>query len=237
MVYLKLFIGYFGPFGYFSQMMKRILSYLFPIKVRAYQSEINGSLEITYLNGQKVLDTSNSNFSYGALQRVLFKGLKQLRFDQKVESILLLGLGGGSVIKTIREDFGSSAHITAVELDPGIIFIARQEFGIEEDEGLDIVRADAREFMENNNKTFDLIIVDLFIGDTVPPVFTSSGFLFNLARGMRAKGRLLFNTMISSMDGQGSDSIIAELRRNGLAVEVMKGVNGTNTLILGRKSN
>ncbi len=51
----------------------------------------------------KVLSSSHANYSYGALQRVLEYGLKQIDM-RDVKNILLLGLGGGSVIETLRRD-------------------------------------------------------------------------------------------------------------------------------------
>ena len=82
--------------------MKKFLSYLWP-DTKRFSSEINGILEVTYINGQKVLDTENANYSYGSLQKILEFGLTKV--DLKlVENILLLGMGGGSIIKSLREN-------------------------------------------------------------------------------------------------------------------------------------
>lgn len=45
--------------------MKKILSYIAPIRVRKYASPINGALEVSFINGKKRLDTPNTNYSYG----------------------------------------------------------------------------------------------------------------------------------------------------------------------------
>ena len=82
-------------------LLKRLLSYLFPF-TRRVPSPVSGHLEVTLYNGRKVLDSATANYSYGALQRVLRYGLQQLDLVQ-VRSILLLGLGGGSVIQTLRK--------------------------------------------------------------------------------------------------------------------------------------
>ena len=83
-------------------MLKKLISYIFPI-TRKVESEYSGSLELTVFNGKKVLDTLNTNYSYGSLQRVLNYSMDQLELD-KTNNVLILGLGGGSVIQTLREE-------------------------------------------------------------------------------------------------------------------------------------
>ena len=83
--------------------MKKILSYIWPV-TRKFPSEFNGTLEISYVNGKKVLDTKNANYSYGSLQKILEIGLTKVNL-KSVENLLLLGLGGGSIIQSLRETF------------------------------------------------------------------------------------------------------------------------------------
>ena len=83
--------------------MKKFLSYIWPITHR-FSSEINGPLEVTYINGKKVLDTKNANYSYGSLQKILKFGLTKIDL-KSVENILILGMGAGSVIQSLRETF------------------------------------------------------------------------------------------------------------------------------------
>ena len=109
--------------------MKKLLSYLFPITLKKVNSEINGKLEVNLINGKKTLDTPTSNYSYGALQKVLHKGLSIIKFDSNVKKVLVLGLGAGSIIDTIRNDFKSAAYIELIENDPEVIKIAKDEFG------------------------------------------------------------------------------------------------------------
>src|SRR5690606_27955279 len=124
--------------------MAKLLSYLYPI-TKKIQSEFSGLVEITWYNGKKHLNTKNANYSYGSLQRILKFGLEHLDLN-KINSVLLLGLGGGSVVQTLRNDYSYSKPITAVDIDPVIIDIARNEFQLEEDGHLKIVCADALDF-------------------------------------------------------------------------------------------
>jgi spermidine synthase len=79
----------------------------------------------------------------------------------KIERVLLLGLGGGAAVHLLRE-WCPQAHITAVELNPMHIRLARQYFGIR-GRDLTLVQGDARAFVERHAAPpFDLVIEDVF---------------------------------------------------------------------------
>jgi tRNA A58 N-methylase Trm61 len=78
------------------------------------------------MNGKKVLDSQNPNYPYGSLQKLLSYGLSQLDISVNSE-ILLLGLGGGSIIQTLRNTFDHHGKITAVEIDEVVIEIAKND--------------------------------------------------------------------------------------------------------------
>ena len=75
---------------------KRLLSYLIPIKIDEIKSDINKNLEITWNNGHLVLDSENTNFSYGNLQKVLRFGLKKIGFERikSLENTLIMCVAG-----------------------------------------------------------------------------------------------------------------------------------------------
>lgn len=55
-------------------MLKKIFSYLIPIKIYQTKSDVSKTIEITWANGELVLDSKNTNYSYGSLQRILRLG-------------------------------------------------------------------------------------------------------------------------------------------------------------------
>ncbi len=115
------------------------------------KSKFNGVLEATLTNGRKSLDDANTNYSCGSLQRILKFALGEIS-SPKLQTVLLLGLGGGSVVATLRQDFGFTGAITAVDIDPTIIQIAREEFGITNAANTRIACADAAEFLQKNTE-------------------------------------------------------------------------------------
>ena len=111
-------------------MIKKIFSYLLPIKIYETKSVLSKSLEVTWENGELVLDSENANYSYGSLQRILRLGLKNIGYEKiaVMNQILILGVGGGSVIKTLVDEIKFKGSITGVEIDPEIINIANTYF-------------------------------------------------------------------------------------------------------------
>ncbi|MBF9221042.1 spermidine synthase [Hymenobacter ruricola] len=208
-------------------LTQKFLSYFFPF-TRKITSEFSGELEITVSNGRKVLDSLNANYSYGSLQRILKFGLAQVSLPG-LGRVLLLGLGGGSAVATLRLDFGFKGHITAVDIDPVVISIARDEFGIIEAENLQIVCADAFTFVKTHPARFDLIIVDLFIDNQVPAKFLAADFWQDTCRLLRPAGHLIFNTIGPAA---GAGAVQAELERLGLHVREFAAVERTNTLLI-----
>jgi spermidine synthase len=179
-------------------MLKKLLSYLIPINIYQKKSAVSKTLEITWANGELVLDSKNTNYSYGSLQRILRKGLKSIGFETIVamEDILVLGVAGGSVIKTLTDEIQYKGKITGVEIDPEIIKIANEYFKLNEIPNLDIVIEDAYAFVLKTNAKYDLIIVDIF-QDTIMPCFLfEKMFLERIGFLLKSKGFILFNTMI-----------------------------------------
>ncbi len=178
-------------------MLKRILSYFIPVNIYKKKSGISKNLEVTWNNGQLVLDSKSTNYSYGSLQRILRKGLSYIGFNRirKFNNILVLGVAGGSVIKTLVDEIQFQGKITGVEIDPQTIDIANKYFGLNEIKNLDIVIDDAFEFVLKTKEKYDLIIIDIF-QDTVMPNFLFEDFFINRINFLlQVNGFILFNTM------------------------------------------
>lgn len=142
-----------------------------------------------------MLDTAHANYSYGSLQRVLAYGL---RFTQPETAthVLVLGLGGGGIVQTLRQTPEFAAAITAIELDPVIIQLADEEFDIRPDAKLDIVCADAFAWVATAPaESFDLMVIDLFLDLALPAGLGTSGFWEHIWRLLAPSGYILLNTL------------------------------------------
>ena len=207
--------------------MKKFLSYIFPFTKKII-SPFNGTLELNYTNGKKVLDSANANYSYGSLQRVLKYALQHTDLTG-VKTVLLLGLGGGSVIETLLTEFKYTGSITAVDIDPVIIELAKNEFGIQEDNELKVICSDARTYLESTNEKFDLIIVDLFIDNRIPTPFFNLEFWKLLQKASDKKGKIIFNTIEETSSEM---EVIKNYMKENFELKLLKKVEETNTVYI-----
>ena len=210
--------------------MIRLLSFFYPI-TRKVKSDYNGTIEITWYRGKKQLNSKNANYSYGSLQKILKIGLQKIDLSQ-CKNILLLEFGGGSVIKTLRDNFNYDNNIIAIDIDPVIISIAQDEFNITNDEKITVLCADAFEFMKNNSLKFDLVIVDLFVDTEIPESFYTRTFWQHIIKATTNKGSILFNASLHSSDDKKLSDVSTLLHKNKFQLQKLKNVNKTNTLLI-----
>lgn len=179
-------------------MLKKLFSYLIPVTIFKQKSTLSQTLEVTWTDGKLVLDSENTNYSYGNLQRILKKGLKIIGFEkiQSMQSILVLGVAGGSVIRTLVDEIDFKGEITGVEIDKAIIEIANTYFKLDEIPNLEIIFDDASEFVLKTNKKFDLIIIDIFQDTKMPDFLFEFFFINRICFLLNPKGHILFNTML-----------------------------------------
>jgi len=179
-------------------MIQKLFSYFIPIKIFKKKSARSKVIEVTWANGELVLDSENTNYSYGSLQRILRYGLRNIGYQNilKMNHILLLGVAGGSVIKTLVDEIEYKGKITGVEIDTDIIQIANEYFKLNEIGQLEIVIDDAFEFVLKTTQKYDLIIIDIFEDTHMPNFLFESFFSNRICSILNKKGFILFNTMI-----------------------------------------
>lgn len=178
-------------------MFRRLLSFFIPITIHQKKSAVSKNLEVTWNNGQLVLDSANTNYSYGSLQRILRKGLSYIGFERirQFNSILILGVAGGSVIKTLVEDVKFRSKITGVEIDPEVAAIAYKYFGLDAIPNFCLVIDDAFEFVLKTQEKYDLIIIDIFQDTSMPNFLFEEFFINRINFLLNVNGFILFNTM------------------------------------------
>ena len=181
-------------------MLRRLFSYFIPVTIYKRNSSVSKSIEITWNNGELVLDSKNTNYSYGSLQRILRKGLKYIGFERirKFESVLVLGVAGGSVIKTLVDEIKFKGKIIGVEIDKDIIDIANSYFQLDKIPNLEIVIDDAFEFVLKTKAKYDLIIIDIFQDTSMPNFLFEDFFIKRINAILNSNGFILFNTMVIS---------------------------------------
>lgn len=176
------------------------------------------------VNGKKVLNTQHANYSFDSLHRVFQYTLRNhMPCIEPEDKILLLGLGGGSVPFILLKELKIQNPITAIEIDPLMIRIAREEFGINQLENITIIQADAADYVRHCAETYACILVDIFIDDKVPEFIKSFGFLKELKRMVKSSGRIFINTIQrDSIKNQTESAMYKVLTELGFKIQIEK---------------
>jgi predicted membrane-bound spermidine synthase len=88
-------------------------------------------------------------------------------YPPQIKRVLVLGLGGGSIPVYLHR-FLPEAAIDVVEIDPGIIGVAKKYFGMRETSRLHLIESDGRVFLNRHREPYDIIMVDVFSGSYIP---------------------------------------------------------------------
>ena len=219
-------------------MIQKLFSYFLPIKIYKKKSARSKIIEVTWANGELVLDSENTNYSYGSLQRILRYGLRDIKYENilKMENILLLGVAGGSVIKTLVDEVNYKGKITGVEIDPDMIQIANQYFNLDKISQLEIIIEDAFEFVLKNSQKYDLIIIDVFEDTHMPNFLFESFFINKVFSLLKEKGFVLFNTMIlDEAHNTRNAKYISEINPELYAAKMLPRIETHNELIIIQK--
>lgn len=124
--------------------------------------------------------------SGGIVENIWLSTLKfvKKRFP-KIKTILILGLGGGTLVKVSKKYFPES-KITGVEIDKKMVELGKKYLDLNDAE---VIIKDAINY--KSNQKFDLVIVDLYTGDEFPKKFESDSFL----RSLTKHGLVIFNRL------------------------------------------
>jgi predicted membrane-bound spermidine synthase len=107
--------------------------------------------------------------------------------------VLVLGMGGGASVHAVRSA-DPEATIDAVEIDPIVVRVAAEQFGIRPGPDLRIHVGDARRFLAASSDRYDVIQVDLFRGGPDIPSHLATREFYELARGrLNPAGVLMVN--------------------------------------------
>lgn len=180
--------------------LKRLLSYLYPVKVKKSASAVNPVLELFYYQGQWQLATEDAVYSDGTRYRPLTLAFQKLKKElPNVQNILVLGTGLGSAV-TILDQMKLHPSMTLVELDAQIIKWTKETLPQHLLPQLKFICDDAALFMEKNQERYDLVIVDIFNSRIVPAFVMTEKFLAQCKNALNKNGRLVLNYIINQKE-------------------------------------
>ena len=107
---------------------------------------------------------------------------------QKVKKHCCWVWGGGTILRQLKRNL---FEVDVVEIDERMEFVAKEYFGIADDNN--IVIDDARHYIKTTDKKYDVIIYDLYHSET-PPIHLMTGEAFSeISSRLNENGILAIN--------------------------------------------
>ena len=121
-----------------------------------------------------------------------------LAFPAHLDSAMIVGLGGGRTSWYLHKSV-PALDFTAVELDPEVIRLCADYFGVKEELGFRIANEDGRVFLTKTDKTYDAILIDAYRGPFVPFHLLTTEFYRLVAAHLRPAGVAVQNVEPTTM--------------------------------------
>src|SRR3989344_7921193 len=136
-----------------------------PKIVEGFDSKYSGKIEVRKQGRDIYVVTDGLTQSGGLIYELWEKTLKRLGVQYlRFKTWLILGLATGTVAKLISQKY-SPTKIVGVEIDPLMLDIGRKYFDLDNIPNLKIINQDAKCYILDAKERFDVLLVDLYIGD------------------------------------------------------------------------
>jgi spermidine synthase len=151
-------------------------------------------------NGQEAVQSRINLSSPQTLQSPYAHGMfAGYLYQPQPRRVLIVGLGGGAMVRFLTHH-EPQVVIDAVEIDPAVVKLADQFFGVRSGGNVRVHTADAVKFVETVAERYDLILMDAFLRpssetDTtgVPTRLKTLEFLGRLKQALAPGGVVAFN--------------------------------------------
>ncbi|HRZ77659.1 MAG TPA: hypothetical protein P5248_09850, partial [Bacteroidales bacterium] len=105
-----------------------------------------------------------------------------------------------------------------------LIDMIQQE--MEENPLLEVIRADAMDYVGSCSTQFGLVVLDLFIGRMVPPQFETELFWSRLSRLVKRPGMVMFNKMVFDEQTRLQSAQLQEVARKSFEKVTVRRIRG-----------
>jgi len=167
-----------------------------------------GDVRTLYLDGQPhsamdVTDPDRHVFEYTRYFHL------PLLMTEDVDRVLFVGGGGFTGPKHFADEYDVTVDVA--EIDPEVIDTAKRYFDLKESARLNVHNVGGRQFLQETNHTYDLIVLDAYKKDKVPFQLTTVEFM-RLVESRLDDDGVLFANLISAPSGPASKFYRAEYK-------------------------
>jgi spermidine synthase len=163
---------------------------------------------------------------YALVNEYTRKMMGFLAFQPRPKRILIIGFGGGSLVKYCHR-YLPTTRITAVEIDPVVLALRSQFLVPPDDDRLTVIQADGADHvaqMADRGERINAILVDAYDHTGIAASVVERSFVENTQRILGANGVFVMNLVAESADAKRhietvrqvfGDTVVVEVQRDG----------------------
>ncbi len=153
-----------------------------PKVLEAFTSNFSGQVEVRKLGRDLYVTTGGLTQSGGLINELWTKTFKKIPKKELLnKKWLILGLATGTVAKIIAQKY-APLQMVGVEIDPLMLEVGYNYFGLDQIPNLEIVTADANDYVHQTKQKFDWVVIDTYVGDQLPTFVYDQKFLIAIKR-------------------------------------------------------
>jgi len=142
-------------------------------------------------------------------------------------NILMIGLGGGTIVYQINRLYGKKVQMDVVEIDEKMIELA-EDFIPEDIKKVNLFLEDGIKFLNKNKKKYELVFLDAYDGDKIPDEFLDE----KINNALTEEGVLAINYAMSFKAIVFLQNYINKLKKYFKVYLVNNPLGSGNTIIL-----
>lgn len=145
--------------------------------------------------------------------------------------ILMIGLGGGTIIRQFLAFFKGNFRMDVVEINKEVIALSKKFFG-ELPENVRIINDDGAEFIKKAKGEYQIVILDAYDDINIPQVFLQQEFIDDACNALSSDGVLGINYALLIKAMLHLDGFTKRLKSRFDVYTLNYGLNSGNMMIL-----
>ena len=146
-------------------------------------------------------------------------------------NILMIGLGGGTIVYQINRLYRKKVQMDVVEIDEKMIELA-EDFIPEDIKKVNLFLEDGIKFLRRNKKKYELVFLDAYDGDKIPDEFLDEKTVESINNALTEEGVLAINYAMSFKAIVFLQNYINKLKKYFKVYLVNNPLGSGNTIIL-----
>ncbi len=150
-----------------------------------------------------------------------------LILQRPTKRALMIGCGGGTLGRMLA---AAGIEVTIVDIDKASFRLAKRYFALPREVACHV--GDGLAFMQETRRRFDVLIVDAFIGEKIPPHMTAAALSSAARRCLRQDGSLFMNVCLDDRADRAADVFGLGFRKDGWTVRLFDQPGGARNAVI-----